>query len=527
MTVGKLYLALAAMAAGLFLGGTTQADPWIKAESAHFIVYSDNSEPITRASIVHLEQYRYVLSAFYGRTADTELPQAKLRVYFLSTFDDLKQTWPDVSQDILGYFKDCVEGQEAFALFEGDSGERKLNSGYAENMSQIVLFHEYAHNFMFSVNALKYPTWFVEGFAEYYDTIRLNDTQAVVGLPWTARYNDLTSDDVVQIPYDRILHDIPPRNGMDEELFYAQSWLLGHWIISSPDREKMFVKYITDINQGQDPVTAFEADFNVKVAALPKLLRSYMEKEMPITTYNIKAMPKIDVSVTAMPESAHKLLLWDAADRICPGEKDGATLLQHIQDEAARYPNDDFAQMALLRADIIIGDESKALDPLLAYTGAHPDDAEARFRLGQVWYLMTIHKHYASGETAESQMRKARAAFGRSYQLDPLNPSNLYYYALAHSDMDDFPDENAVTAAVEARNLAPAVEDFAIYAARLLILKDRPEEAKPMLFPAANNPHNTKEAKWASDIIAAIDRHAPKAELLNLLETHKPDKDGQ
>jgi len=100
---------------------------------------------------------------------------------------------------------------------------------------------------------------------------------------------------------------------------------------------------------------------------------------------------------------------------------------------------------------------------------------------------------------------------GAAYNLDPLNAPGLYYFAQAHKDQPDFPSDNAVNAAMEAHDLAPSVQAYAVLAAQLLVRTNDLQTAKSMLFTLASNPHGGVAAQWASNIIKTIDSGAGKS----------------
>ncbi len=514
-----------AMTAVLITATPVSASNWVKAESAHFTVFSDLNAKTAEAYLTKLEQYRYILSGFYGITKEDDATTPKLRVYFVDTLADLRQTSPGIDENIAGYFKSCAEGQGAVALYKDDViRETKDVKAQQENPSQAILFHEYAHDFMFQHGAGEaYPPWFVEGFAEFYSTTKIQGDEAIVGMAFSWRVNSLGYQGA-SIHYDDLLRDTwrPKKPGLTrdyaENAFYAESWLLTHWILSDPRRNAQFQTFIDAYRKHEDPVVAFERTFGVKVKDLDHILETYFD-HMKAQVYRIRDMPAPKVVTTTLPASAGKLLLWDAATRMCPAHNDRPDFLTKIRTEAAKYPDDAFAQDVLARAEIVIGDEWKALDYLKARIAAHPDDAEAQYMLGQTWYLMTVHKHIVDGETADSQRQAARAALGRSYQLDPLYAPDLYYYSLALEVPGQAPSDNMISAAEEAQALAPSVDTYAVHAASLLAARDRLSEAKIMLVPLASNPHAPEESAWAANIIAIIDRGGTSQEVLAALKT--------
>lgn len=518
MMFRKIGCMLLAAAFGL-TAQAASATNWVKAESAHFTVFSDSSAKTAEAYVARLEQYRYILSGFYRISKEDDETTPKLRVYFVNSLADLRQTWPNAADEVAGYYKSCAEGEAAVGISQQDVIRQTHDvKAQDENTSQVVLFHEYAHDFMFEHSALPYPHWFVEGFAEYYSTTKMQNDQIIVGMALSWRVQTLTSPQGWTLDYADVLRDSwrpkdgRPANPYAENAFYAQSWLLTHWVMADPARNKAFHDFIDAYRTGKDPVTAFENAFGIKIKDLGRILDTYFN-HLNATVYRINDMPVPQVTVTPLPASASKLLLWDAADRICPARDDRAGLLGKIRTEAAKYPGDAFAEDVLARAEMIIGDESEALDYLKARVAAHPDDAEAQFMLGQTWYLMTAHKHILDGQTAESQIKASRAALGHSYQLDPLNAPDLYYYSLALAEPGQPPSDNMIAAAMEAQALAPSEREYDIRAATLLIQRGRNDEAKTMLVPIASNPHAPEAAAWASNIIAVIDHKGTEDEI--------------
>lgn len=521
-----LIAGLALVAAGL--AAPASATPrWVKAESDHFIVFSDAAPKVASGYLLKLEQYRYLLASFYGLKEDDISDLPKLRLYFVNDQLDMKQAWPTIPLDVLGWYKTCFAGQAAVASYfdERVKSSQKLED-QTENYSQIVLFHEYAHTFMFQVTSTLYPSWFVEGFAEYWGTTRVGDGEALVGMAWQERVDRLITDGY-GMPYDDLLRDRPALHAdpTKADQFYAQSWLLTHWILSDADRRARFGAYVKAVNGGADPVAAFDSTMGVKVTDLEKTLRTYLLHDIRAQAYRLDGMPAPRITVTAMPASADKLMMWDEAMRTCPAKPTWPDLTRNVTAEAGRFPGDDFAQLALARMEIEIGDESQALPYLTAFTASHPDDAEAAYMLGEAWYLSAVHRRPIADETTASEMQKARTALGRAYTLDPLNAPTLYYFALAQRNPDGEPDDNTVSAAVEAHRLAPAVTEYALLAAELLVETGQMEDAKTMLYPLASNPHGGKGQDWAKAIIAAIDNGAGKADVLKLMHAPVGDAD--
>jgi len=491
-----------------------QAETWFRVESPHFSVYSNVDARSTEAYVRNLERYRYVIGAMYRRVGEDEPPVPKLNLYFLSRQSQFKQVWPGVAEEVAGFVRICRAGTAAYTYYDNDAlqDKRRVQS-QTTNDSQTVLFHEYAHHFMFEQSQLTFPRWFVEGFAEFYGTTRINDNQALIGMAWAGRVQRLTGGGLID--WQDLINETP--TPLQQEEFYAQSWVLTHWIMSDPARSRAFTAFLKARNSGTDGVKAFEDAFGVPVKTLDRTLSRYLG-DMKATVYTIRDMPTPDIRVTPLPESADKLLLWDSAATSCVSNDYEPVLLERIRTESAKYPKDAYAQGVLARAEIELGAEEKAIDYYTARIRDYPDEAEAYARLGQAWYLMARHDKLLPGETRESQIKKARAMLNKAYQLDPLNARNLYYFSQTGTPGPDYPDGSTLNAAYEAHLLAPAVKDYAVNAAVMLLIKGRRDEAKQALSPIANNPHGGAQAERIRKVIAAIDEGKPAAEVLTQLK---------
>ncbi len=486
------------------------ADSWVKSQSDHFIVYSNAPSTVSETFLRKLEVYYFTLhelSRLNQGTASEDSPP--FEIYLLRDRRDMAQVWPDISENVGGFYTYCAEGSAAYSSYEYNNyGAR---SGIKTGYDFSVLFHEYAHHFMFQNTWTQLPPWYVEGFAEYFSTADISGTNVTVGKISPERYMTLEHGGLLD--YAVLLRGLPTTASTDDQLkYYAQSWLLAHYIMSSPERLTAFSVYIKAINGGDDPVAAFETAFKVKVADLSHILPAYFEKTAPTFIVSLASLPDAHIQSTQMPRSADHLLLWQSALKDCQAQKQKATLLDKIRSEGAHFPDDAWAQRVEARAEIVMGDPSKAQPILEAQHAASAQTAETEYLLGRTYFAEAM-----AGTDAKGNMQKARAAFGAAYRLAPLDPANLYYLSLAQSDVPGFPNANAVNAAVQAAQLAPSVTSYALRAADMLIRTDRMDEAALLLGPIASNPHAPAFSARIRTVLTAMQAGKPKGELLHLL----------
>ncbi len=518
----RTFLSLAATAAGLLLSAPSYADTWVKSQSDHFVVYSNGSQAVAKLFTQQLEAY-YQTLAELARRSDTDIGDSQpFEVFLLNDRRDMRAVWPSIPEEVGGFYTSCSEGAVAYSTFGyQDTVYRGHIAGPKGGYDFSVLFHEYAHHFTFQTTAMPLPSWYVEGFAEYFMTAHIAQDQITIGDISPERA--VTLREGAWLDYADILRGKQGNGRSEDEFrFYAQSWLLTHYILSSSERSAMFADYIKAVDGGADPVTSFEASFHIKVADLAKTLRTYLETTAPTYMVKFSSLPDPHIAVTAMPKSADKLLMWQSALQACRRKDSGDGLVDDIRHEAGRFPDDPWAQRVLARAEIVRGvaDAGGAIVSHQAET--QPKDAEIQYLLGR--YFMTKAKTDA-GDAASADLKRARSAFGAAYRLNPLDAPNLYFLSLAYRDQPNYPDANAVNAAVQAANLAPSVQEYSLHAAQVLIRADRSDDAAVLLTPVASNPHAAARAARARTIIAAIGAHAPKDQLLEMMASLAAEKE--
>jgi len=522
----KKCLLLAAIMGAVFAWtGSAHADSWVKAESDHFTVYSNSSSAVAKQYVQRLEAYYYTMYELYkAKNTDADLTRPRFTAYLLRDRRDMRAIWPNIDENVAGFYRQCEDGSAAYASYEvaiagGTTHLKKQKDGFLDS----VLFHEYAHHFMFENYNVALPAWYVEGFAEYFMTMQIDGNSIAIGQVEPERYSRLVGEG--WIDYADMLRGVRQTQSEKVLQFYAQSWLLTHYIMASPERIQIFAAYIGDVDAGADPVKTFESRFGIPMKDLPKTLHDYLQKGVPVVSFSFKSMPAPDITLTAMPKSADQLLMWKSAFETCGADRLGNDLIDRMNAERLKYGNDTFSQLAVARAVILHDEPSSAryaeFQTLLTqYVAANPQDSEALYLLGRSYYRQGTAKNDSD---AVGHMASARSALLKAYKLDPLYAPTLYYVSLAQSNLPSYPNDAAINAAVQASNLAPSVDEYAWYAAHLLILKDRGADAAVLLTPLATNPHSARISKRAHAAIEAIKAGKSKSEILALLQAAGED----
>ncbi|ESQ76513.1 hypothetical protein AEYBE204_19160 [Asticcacaulis sp. YBE204] len=502
----------------LLFGSQPAVAEWRRAESDHFIIYGESTPRVLEAHAVRLEKFHYILHSFQGFATDIDGP--KLEVYYVKDTDDIRLIVPGMGESVAGFYRLCDAGEMAIAIDFNDMryGEGRL-SDQEVSTSQIVLFHEYGHRFMFQYGQVRYPAWFVEGFAEYYSTVRMKDKEFLLGMPWIGRHSQIEAVGL-PIDYTTILSG-KQRDLSDDkyESYYPQAWLLTHYIMTDAPRRKAFEAYLLAINNGDDPLVAFKTHMGIDPADLNKVLKAYFFKGLTSTYYSVPEMPVFKVTVSAVPMTDRRLLLWDATAKTCASKTHKATILERIRTTTAKN-TDPFSRSAQIHAEANFGDPAKAIAQLGQPAA---EDADSLFWLGYAWYRVSQESD-DSARTAEA-LKNARTYLMQAYKARPAAAATLYYLSLAQKDRPGYPNATALNAAVEAANLSAGNSAYVFHAAILLIQSDRAPEAAILLAPLASSPHGGKMTERLKKVITAINEKQSRQQILSLLSSGDELKD--
>ncbi|HEX8194057.1 MAG TPA: hypothetical protein VF552_14275 [Allosphingosinicella sp.] len=457
---------------------------WIRAESANFVVYSESRESRVREQVAQLEDFDRLLRMLTA-TATPPSP-SKLHVYFVRGTEELNAIRP-VPSTVAGFYTASPEGVLAVVDETTNTGENNND----------ILFHEYAHHFMLQYHPAAYPAWYVEGFAEYVMTARIHPDRMEFGHYNRSRAFTL-SDRQNWEPWDRIL--FPAADGrprpVDAGRFYAQSWLLVHYLVRDEGRRQSLRNYFAALSRGEEPRAAFAAAFQTSLTELNRALRRYPDEMTFTRGTRATAAQTPAVAVSRLAPSADDLLLARAA--LLAGVPDArrATLLARVRRHAARH-NDPFAKRVLAHAEVLYGDPATA-EPLLdALLQIAPADAE-------LLYLRGL-RHLIAGRADEArrieEYRRAQGWFVRAHRADADNFPSLYRYAQSLSLDRRFVSENTQNVLLLAAHLAPQVGEIRLAAARMLLRRDQFADAETMLSPLASSAHRAGEATEAGRLL--------------------------
>src|SRR5712671_5509250 len=115
MRYSRMLPAILAGVLGSILSHAAGATSWVRAQSTHFVLYSDAGQSKTRDYLRRLEAFRYLTDLVLGANPNAVAGSVKFKIYLFLDHDLLRDVRPTFSQYIAGVYMHCVEGAEAFA----------------------------------------------------------------------------------------------------------------------------------------------------------------------------------------------------------------------------------------------------------------------------------------------------------------------------------------------------------------------------------------------------------------------------
>lgn len=473
------------------------AGDWVKAESDHFVVYSDAPEAKAREYVRQLEAFRYVGLMVLGANGTSARAKAKFDIYLLKNQSRMQQVRPEFKDTVAGTYFQCTEGSGAYAtlpLYQHNDGM---------DYALVVLFHEYAHRLMYQYAAGFYPTWYVEGFAEYMAAATAADGRVSIGQALSERLEILNRRP--WIGFERVLDSSLWRDrgtgNPETSSFYAQSWLLTHYMLSNSERTQKFNAYLERVGAGEDAVAAFEPATGIPVARLAGLLKRYISA-MPVITVSSQDIPKATARIEPLPDDANDYTLHASVLKSCPGKPQGEAILAKLRTLKQRASKTSPLLLALARAELMFGDAKAAHEVLEAYLATDDTSFEAHHLMGRAKARLDAHD-------------QARAHFFKAYRLKKNDAPNLYH--LAQTLALEGTNTNVLNAAQGARALEPTVSEYAIYEALVDLETGDRGRAVAALLPLTSNPHDPEKAARMRSAIEAIKAGKSKSDVSNVI----------
>jgi hypothetical protein len=283
--------------------------------------------------------------------------------------------------------------------------------------------------------------------------------------------------------------------------FYAQGWLLTHYLFQDPTRNQHFRQYLGLRAQGVAHAEALQKAFGLTDKELEAQLRAYFAQGKlaysRITTSRVRA-PQVATRELSQPEG--DLLLLTLRLKLGMSETEKPSVLEHIRAKAAHFPGNEYAQVVLAEAARQLGDRAHAQELLQATLAANPNNRRAMLDLG--WWELSA-KDLDSTARLEAD-RRARTWAVKANRLAPNDPEALYLFYVTFAHEATGPSKNAIDALTQAYEFLPQYQPTAQLLARQELHDGKPDIAVSILEPIAYSPHGGSGAQKVRDWIAEI-----------------------
>jgi len=477
-----------------YAGGATTpfvyaAEHWVEIKSPRFSVITDAGEKRGHEVATRFEQMRTVFSNLFlkGR-ADRPAP---LTIFGFRNTKDLgahSPRWKGKAVELSGYFQ---QGRDRNFIVLDLSAQQRWR----------VVFHEYAH-LLINSNLKQMPPWFDEGIAEFLSTLSIEGDTVQIGLApeGQAQFLDVNQlmpvEELFVVQRDSSIYN---ESGDHRSLFYAQSWLMVHYLMDKKLLGKMD-DYVADRNRGASVSEACLQTWGMTARSLDRELKDYLAG-----AHVASSRFKVAIDATK-PGYASRAL--DRADV----DAELADLHMHMPDRRdqaraefeavlARKPDQPVAHRGLGYLYLDDDDVERAAASFQRAAAADSDDP-------YVHYYAGVLRLRAGSHTSEEIARGRREL----EQAVALNPG----MADAHATLGQLcamagDYEMGASALRRALLLKPREERYVLGLANILMLQKHWDAAESLLRPLEKSeaPEITSEAEEALIFIKQLKQIPP------------------
>lgn len=495
-----------------------KASPWFRAESQHFIVYADTNREATTELLNNLERLDFLLRIYTKPYRKANSSDQKLTFYYQNRVEGLNTIDAALPADSIGLYSSCPSGVQGFGFHLGETSQN-------EGLSYI--FEAYTRHFIYRHTDIRSPAAFIDGFAQYFASVRFTDTQMSIGkTPLNvALYLDFLEEgnryslDYTDVLAQKIANAKNYAGDAGVRLeFAAKSWVLMHYMLSSEDNRARLGKYLNSVYQGKEAVPAFEGAFDLKATQLGTEMWRYRRTSIKVLLVDVPDLPKATVNFTALPQAATDFVMLDAAVKSCPGKPAGEALLRKIASEAGKFPKNEYAQMTLSRARIAFGNPQEALPWLTQAIAKNAGDFDAVYLSGLANLRLA---EQTQGTGAQAYLQRAQQQLLNARELNPESADAAYAYfraeLLGRSELSETALEGALTAWRGAREVGAFARSAALTQAYL----GNTSQAKIQLKTLTLNTLDPQTASWANTWQQKVAAGASRDDILAEMRTEQ------
>jgi Flp pilus assembly protein TadD len=453
---------------------------WFEIRSAHFRVVTDLSTKRGVEVARRCEQMRAAFALLMNH-ATTHDP-APLLIFALGGQKEVDE-----------FAADGKRGKHAGLFLPGTDESFILVDASGDPWRAV--YHEYAHELLNANTSTTVQTWFDEGFAEYFSTLEPSPKGTRLGMvPLTElqflrqngklmRLGDLTAVRQESQAYSQ--------NGSAQAMFYAESWLLVHYLFDHQliSRAEPFFALMAS---GKSLAEASRAEFGMSPARLESDLLEYAKGER----FRYFSLPATDApfetTVTELSVGTAQALAADVRwhTKSQHSKKDGAAYVAELRALLQKEPGNPVMLRQFGMALVQQGKNDEAVDVLRRAVHAGPAEALNHYALALALFT-------GAGQSSTAPLT---STLGRELaacaQLDPDFADLYRLQALAFSQHGML--DQATIVMRKAFVLAPRSEVYELALADLELKKHDYTPAVALLqeLKSSRNPDVAKQAEY-------------------------------
>lgn len=461
---------------------------WTEVSSDHFLIYGEQSAPVLTKFAERLELLHAAMALRHARNLPKPSPSNRVTIYAVKDIAAVRKLG-ELASNAAGVYIPRAGATMAITPRINQASDKTEMGG------ETILYHEYAHHFMLHITNRVMPKWFVEGFAEFYSGLKFTDDAVGVGLPAYHRTNDFAFGFKVPI---RFLLRAEGDAGSDSRgnSFYAQSWLLMHYLTFSKERASQFPTYFSLLAKGTPALDAAEEAFG-DPDKLSKDLDAYFAKRS--LSYLPLARSKLSIGpiTSRVVSPGHAALMYPIikAQRGVD-EEEAKALAVTVRQIAAKFPDDAAAQTALAEAEIDSGNLEAGLKAADRAIALNPQDIKAYLQKGRALFRK------AQDSKKPEDWQATRKLYLAANRMEIDNPIPLIQFYQTFNEEGITPNKSAIAGIERAAVLAPFDRALQWTLATQYARDSRLADAIDRLEPIAYSPHQGEAAKAAQAKIA-------------------------
>jgi tetratricopeptide (TPR) repeat protein len=287
-------------------GFAARAETWIEVRSPNFLVLTDANEKQGRRVALQFEMIRAVFRQLFGIQGSAKDPT--VTIIAAKDEDDLKVLLPEFwAKKGLAHPAGIYLGgpEKNYIALRLDVAMQHEGTEPFES-----IYHEYVH-FLTRRMIARLPLWMVEGLAEFYGNTKLEGRRIFVGAPSSSNLEVLHESEFLPLNTLFAVNASSPYYHEESKtsIFYAESWLLTHYLITRDWREQThhLNDFVQLLAQNVGPEEAARRTIG-ETGRLQEELEQYTHRHL-YTAAGLPVPPALDAGdFTAEPASAAESL---------------------------------------------------------------------------------------------------------------------------------------------------------------------------------------------------------------------------